>query len=187
MTKFPLQFVDLEKVNPKILLDVRYATTNNFTQEILYGVPKCYLRLKVAEKIDRIQKTLEKRGLGLKVFDGYRPLSVQKKFWALVPDDRYVANPAIGSKHNRGAAVDVTLVDARGEELLMPTFFDDLTERAHRDYMNLPREAIDNRALLEEVMGSEGFIPLPTEWWHFDDADWAMYPVEDIPLEEMGG
>jgi D-alanyl-D-alanine dipeptidase len=104
----------------------------------------------------------------LKVYDCYRPPEVQKKFWALVPDERYVANPVKGSKHSLGAAVDLTLVDRRGRELEMPTRYDDFTERAHRDYMKLPRRAIRNRALLREVMVRHGFVPLPTEWWHFD-------------------
>ena len=182
----PLDFVDIETLNPRICVDVRYATSNNFTGRVLYARPKCYLRRPVAQKIDAIHKKLEARSLGLKIFDGYRPLSVQKIFWSLLPDARYVAPPDIGSKHNRGAAVDVTLVDAARCELLMPTPFDDFTEKAHRDCLDLPAQAIANRRLLEEAMGEFGFIPLPTEWWHFDDADWERYPVEDIPLDVLG-
>jgi D-alanyl-D-alanine dipeptidase len=180
-----MEFVDLEKICPNILCDIRYATTNNFTGKVLYSQAKCYLRFKVAEKLVKIQERLEKEGLGLKVWDGYRPLSVQKIFWNLLPDDRYVANPAIGSRHNRGAAVDLTLVNKKGEELPMPTPFDSFVVEAHRNCMNLSPELIENRDLLEKAMGEEGFIGLPTEWWHFDDAEWSLYPVVDIPLEQF--
>lgn len=178
-----MEFVELVKVSPRILIDIRYATDDNFMGKALYTLPKCYVRKKVAEKLHRIQERLEKRGLGLKVWDGYRPLSVQKLFWDLLPDDRYIANPAIGSKHNRGAAVDVTLVDVRGEELVMPTLFDTFSEKAHRNCVDLSEEALKNRDFLEAIMAEEGFVGLPTEWWHFDDADWKSYPIEDLSLE----
>ncbi len=169
--------VDITTVNARIRLDIRYATTNNFTGRKVYPEARCLLREGTARKLSAVQRELEGMGLGLKVLDCYRPLEVQKKFWALAPDERYVANPAKGSRHNRGAAVDVTLVTAAGEELPMPTGFDDFTEKAHRDYQALPAEAIRNRALLERVMKKHGFDPLPTEWWHFDDADWRKYPI----------
>lgn len=178
-------FVDIQKINPRIIVDVRYATTNNFTGVQLYGSARCFLRRAVAEKLDLIQKKLEEQQLKLKIYDGYRPHSVQKKMWDLVSDKRYVADPAVGSKHNRGAAVDVTLVDSSGCELLMPTPFDSFTVAAHRDYHDLPDEILKNRALLEEIMKAQGFIPLPTEWWHFDDADWASYPIVDVPVEAL--
>ncbi|MES2344667.1 MAG: M15 family metallopeptidase [Chlamydiota bacterium] len=181
-----MEFVELAKVSPRILMDIRYATDDNFMGKALYPVSKCYVRKKVAEKLHRIQEHLEKRELGLKVWDGYRPLSVQKLFWDLLPDNRYIANPATGSKHNRGAAVDVTLVDAYGKELIMPTLFDTFSEKAHRSCMDLPEEALKNRNLLEMMMAEEGFIGLPTEWWHFDDADWKSYPIEDLSLECLG-
>jgi D-alanyl-D-alanine dipeptidase len=180
-----LEFVEISTVNPRILIDMRYATANNFMGRPLYRSAKCYLRKNVAFKLDAIQKKLEAQGLGLKVFDAYRPLSVQKIFWEFLPDDRYVADPAVGSKHNRGAAVDVTLVDHKGCELRMPTPFDDFTTKAHRDCTQLPPVTIENRLLLEKIMLLGGFIPLPTEWWHFDDADWMLYPVEDIPIEQL--
>ncbi len=178
--------VDLQTINPHILIDIRYATPNNFTGRPVYSRAKCYLRRKVALKLDVIQKRLEKIGLGLKVFDGYRPFSVQKVFWDYCPDERFVSPPEIGSHHNRGAAVDLTLVDKEGEELKMPTQFDDFTLKAHRDYERLPKEVIHNRILLESVMQEQGFIPTPTEWWHFDDADGETYPIEDISLDDLG-
>ncbi|MGC8596104.1 MAG: D-alanyl-D-alanine dipeptidase [Candidatus Kryptoniota bacterium] len=175
--------VEVRAINPDIRLDIRYATDSNFTHQQLYPVAKCYLRKEAAESLSAVQKELEKIGLGLKVFDGYRPLSIQKKMWKIFPDSRYVANPATGSRHNRGAAVDVTLVDSLGHELEMPTGFDDFTERAHRNYNNLPEKVIQNRQLLQEVMERHGFIGLSTEWWHFDLKDWKKFPVVDVPIK----
>lgn len=178
--------VDVEKTVPGVVLDIRYATTNNFTGKQVYPVGKCYLRRSTAEKLKRVQADLAKRNLRLKVYDGYRPLSVQKKFWELVPDDRYVANPAKGSKHNRGGAVDVTLVDIRGKELPMPTDYDDFTEKAHQDYNQLPAEIIHNRQTLRLVMEKHGFKNIETEWWHFDDVDWKKFELMDLSFEELG-
>ncbi|MCL4510658.1 MAG: D-alanyl-D-alanine dipeptidase [Bacteroidetes bacterium] len=175
--------VEVRSINPNIQLDIRYATDSNFTHQRLYSVAKCYLRKEAAESLSAVQKELEKMGLGLKVFDGYRPLSIQKKMWKIFPDDRYVANPATGSRHNRGAAVDVTLVDSLGHELEMPTGFDDFTDRAHRDYNNLPKNEIQDRKFLQEVMERHGFVGLSTEWWHFDLKDWKKYPIVDIPIK----
>lgn len=177
--------VNIQSINSRILIDIRYATPNNFVGRPVYSCAKCFLRRKVALKLDLIQKQLEKIGLGLKLWDGYRPFSVQKIFWKVFPDERYVASPYKGSRHNRGAAVDLTLVDKEGKELRMPTDFDDFTLKAHRDYQRLPKDVIYNRLLLENVMSEQGFIPLPTEWWHFDDPDGEKYPIEDRPLEEL--
>jgi D-alanyl-D-alanine dipeptidase len=175
--------VNIRSVDSTIVLDIRYATANNFTHQVLYPAAICMLRRAAAESLHAVQQDLQKKKLGLKVFDGYRPLSVQKKMWALVPDDRYVANPANGSRHNRGAAVDLTIVDSLGSELEMPTPFDDFTEKAHRDYLQLPEKAIEDRALLEEVMKRHGFIPLSTEWWHFDFEGWKKFSIMDEPLK----
>ena len=179
------RLADVAAVNPRIRLDIRYATSNNFTGHKVYDEARCFLQTEVARSLSRVQKDLERQGLGLKVYDCYRPLSVQKKFWALVPDERYVANPAKGSRHNRGAAVDLTLINAKGEELPMPTPYDDFTEKAHRDYRNLPEQAIRNREILEKAMVRRGFVPLPTEWWHFDAAGWEAYPVLDIDFARL--
>ncbi len=179
-------FVEVASVDSSIVIDLRYATPNNFTGRVLYGTPRCFLRKSVAERLSRVQKKLQKQqGLGLKIWDGYRPLSVQKKMWALVPDSRYVANPKHGSRHNRGAAVDVTLVDSSGRELHMPTGFDDFTPKAHRNWAGDDTLAIHNRKILEDAMTSEGFIPLSTEWWHFDAPNWKDYPVENISIKEL--
>jgi D-alanyl-D-alanine dipeptidase len=177
--------VDVQKINPRIKVEIRYATENNFTGKKLYSVGKCFLRKFVAVKLDSVQKELENYGLGIKVWDCYRPLSVQKILWSIVPDERYVANPSKGSRHNRGCAVDLTLVDSLGNELPMPTGYDDFTEKAHRNYFNLPDTLIKNRMILENVMRKYGFIPLPTEWWHFDCKGWENFSILDIPLEEI--
>lgn len=171
--------VELSSVSPNISLDIRYATKNNFTGKVLYPFPSCHLQRKCAERLHRVQLALEKIGLGLKVFDAYRPLSIQKILWDILPDPRYVADPARGSNHNRGAAVDLTLIDREGQELPMPSGFDEFTERAHRDFA-APLELLKNRNLLEEAMTKEGFLPLFTEWWHFDDPDWMEYPLLDV-------
>ncbi len=177
--------VEVTKVNPSIRLDIRYATENNFTHHKVYKQARCFLQRPAAEQLGKVQKELEAEGLGLKLYDCYRPLSVQKKFWALVPDERYVADPAKGSRHNRGAAVDLTVVDRNGREIEMPTPYDNFTERAHRNFMNLPATELKNRALLERVMTKYGFEPLPTEWWHFDFRGWERYPVMDADFRQL--
>jgi len=175
--------VDLTKAVPGIVLDIRYATTNNFTGQKLYPFAGCYLRRSSAEKLRAAQTELNARGYGLKVFDGYRPLSVQRRMWEVYPHPGYVADPKKGSRHNRGAAVDITLVRfGDGADVPMPTPYDDFTERAHRDFTNLPPEIIANRSLLESTLTRHGFVGLKTEWWHFDDSDWRRFPLLDIPL-----
>ena len=180
-----MELIDIQKVDPTICLDIRYATSNNFLSQSVYSEARCFLRLRVAQRLQSVQKNLKLLGLGLKVFDGYRPHSVQARFWELCPDRNYVADPKLGSKHNRGAAVDVTLVDLKGNELLMPSGFDEFSERAHRSYQDGPKEALENRQVLEEAMTLEGFIPLPHEWWHFDDPEWKDYPILDLSFEEL--
>ena len=182
----PQDFVDLRTVVPNVVLDLRYATEDNFTHHRVYDNAVCLVRRSTAEKLARVQDDLRAGGLRLKVYDCYRPLSVQKRFWALVPDERYVANPTKGSRHNRGAALDLTLFRAGDSKTLdMGTEFDDFTERAHRDYTNLPSTVLANRRKLKDAMVRRGFIGLPTEWWHFDDADWERYPLEDLPVEPI--
>lgn len=177
--------VDLEKFIPGIVLDIRYATTNNFTGQQLYPFSKCHLRRGPAEKLRAAQAEFATMGYGLKIFDGYRPLSVQWKMWEVYPQPGYVADPRKGSRHNRGAAVDVTLIRLdNGAELIMPTPYDDFTERAHRNFNGLPAEVIHNRDLLERVLTKHGFVGLPTEWWHFDDRDWRQYPLLDVEVSD---
>ncbi len=170
---------------PGIVLDIRYATTNNFTGQKLYPVARCCLRREAAENLKDVQQELRGMGLGLKVFDGYRPLSVQKKMWAIYPNPGYVADPAKGSRHNRGGAVDLTLVRLDGTELPMPTPFDDFTEKAHRNYLDLPADVIKNRDLLEQVMQKHHFRGLSTEWWHFDLNHAKQYEILDVDYSQI--
>ena len=180
------KLVDLEKKIPNVVLDIKYATEDNFTHKVVYPAAKAYLVKEAAQALCKVQEELNEEGLGLKVFDGYRPLSVQVKFWQLVPDERYVADPKKGSRHNRGCAVDCTLICLKdGKELEMPTPFDDFTEKAHRDYMNISENVKSNRDKLEEIMKKNGFIGLPTEWWHFDYQGWENYALLDKTFDEL--
>lgn len=178
-------FIEVIVVNPNIQLDIRYATENNFLNRAVYPQARCFVLYPVALKLDSIQKELESIGLGLKIFDGYRPLSVQKQMWEILPDDRYVANPQNGSRHNRGAAVDVSLVDSSGLELPMPTAFDDFTEKAAHDYDDLPAEVRRNRWILKTIMEKYSFAPIKSEWWHYDLKGWEKFPVSDLSFEEI--
>jgi D-alanyl-D-alanine dipeptidase len=179
------ELVELKAVIPDVVLDIRYATTDNFTGRAVYPVARCFLVKEAAEALALVQADLKKLGYGLKVYDGYRPLSVQKVFWDILPDPKFVADPAVGSRHNRGYAVDLALVDAAGNDVLMPTPFDDFTEKAGRLCMDLPREALAHRALLESVMTCRGFIPYESEWWHFDFHGFEDKPNLDIPLDQI--
>ncbi len=182
------RLVDIHSINPNIVLDIRYATLNNFLNQKLYPVAKCVLRKEVAEKLSQVQADLETMGLGLKVYDCYRPLSVTKKMWEILPDSRYVANPATGSRHNRGAAVDVSLIDiSTGKELEMPTEYDDFSEQAWRSYSGNKLEVQRNSELLESKMRKYGFEPLITEWWHFDAVGWQKFSILDVPLVPLRG
>ena len=177
--------VEVTAVCPSIIKDIRYATANNFVGKQLYETDRCFLRAKAAEKLINAQEEFRKQGLSLKVFDCYRPLSVQKKMWQIMPDPNFVADPKKGSKHNRGAAVDITLVDKNGKELDMGTGYDDFTEKAAPDYKDLPEEVLKNRALLREVMERNGFKGITSEWWHFDDTQWQDYPILDVGFCEL--
>ncbi|MDQ7835912.1 MAG: M15 family metallopeptidase [Humidesulfovibrio sp.] len=181
--------VEPSKADKSFVLDIRYATTNNFTGKRVYPSARCFLRSDVARRLEAVQANLRGQALGLKIYDCYRPFSVQEAFWAIMPDERYVGKPerkdgiiVKSSRHNRGAAVDVTLVDANGAELPMPTGYDDFTDKAHRDSPAASAEARRNSLALERAMQAQGFEPLPTEWWHFDGSGWQGYEPLDLPL-----
>lgn len=182
--------IDIKKVNPRIQLDIRYATPNNFLGVAVYSMPLCYLHHEAAEALNKVHKDVEKLGLNLKVFDGYRPLPVQQLMWETIRDERYVSNPATnkGGPHTRGIAIDLTFIDAKGNELEMPSGFDEFTERSHYDYMGGSLEAIKNRALLRFLMEKHGFESIPSEWWHFHLPSWndsKSYPSLAITFEEL--
>lgn len=178
--------VEVKSVNPNILVSLPYASEDNFCKQILYPVERCFLRREVAEKLSLVQQDLEKEGYGLKIWDGYRPRSVQYKMWSVAPNTNYVADPRRGSRHNRGAAVDLTLVDAEtGEEVPMPTAYDVFNVKAHAYYKKLPPEVIANRTRLQQAMTRHGFRVMSTEWWHFDYSGWERFSLLDTPLEEL--
>jgi D-alanyl-D-alanine dipeptidase len=179
------ELVDIREVNSHIIVDMRYATEENFAKKKVYDSNTCFLRRSTASKLDAVQKELERMNLGLKVWDCYRPLSVQWVFWAILPDERYVADPKTGSRHNRASAVDLTLVDSHGKELQMPTGFDDFSLKAGHGCQDLPDQAIRNRELLKSVMEKAGFIPLPEEWWHYDDENWMQFDIMDVRFQDL--
>jgi zinc D-Ala-D-Ala dipeptidase len=173
--------VNIKQIAPNIRQDIRYATANNFMHRKLYPVARCLLHEKVAQQLKAVQIELEKGNLGLKVFDCYRPLSIQKEMWKILPDNRYVANPAQGSRHNRASAIDLTLVDlTTGKALEMPSEFDDFSDRSHINYAGASLAAKSNHQVLRIAMEKHDFKGILTEWWHYDSLDWKKYPVLDI-------
>lgn len=178
--------VRAETLYPPPLEEVRYATTYNFTGHVLYPFPAIFLHKDTATALQRVIEDLASQGLGLKIYDGYRPLSVQGKMWEIVPDERYVSDPLKSrGRHTRGTAVDITLVDHLGNDLRMPTPYDDFTEKAHRTSDKWTGEERANSLKLEAVMKNHGFVPFPFEWWHYDLADWQKYPPLNISFEEL--
>jgi D-alanyl-D-alanine dipeptidase len=179
------ELVELTQIIPDLALDLKYATTDNFLHEKLYTVGRAYLSLGAAKDLKKVQDSLRVRGLGLKIWDAYRPLSVQWLMWEKLPDDNFVADPRSGSRHNRGAAVDVTLIDlSTGRELEMPTGFDDFTDRASHGYDNLPPNVVQNRALLGDMMQRVGgFAMYNAEWWHYTHNKSASYPLLDFQMK----
>jgi zinc D-Ala-D-Ala dipeptidase len=182
------KMVNLAQLIPGLALDLRYASVNNFMKREMYptGTSKTFLRLPAAKALATIQAELKKQGLALKIFDAYRPYAVTVLFWELVKDERYVANPVKGSGHNRGAAVDLTIIEmSSGNELDMGTGFDNFTDTAHQTFTALPVKVLENRKLLRSLMEKHGFKPLETEWWHYFLPDAARFEVLDIPFAEL--
>ncbi|MEX0995473.1 MAG: M15 family metallopeptidase [Flavobacteriaceae bacterium] len=177
-----LILVDIEDHSSMFTLDIRYASENNFLNESLYKCAKCLLLPEVAEALINANYYFCDRGYQIKLFDCYRPLSVQKKMWKKVPNPIYVADPAKGSVHNRGAAVDLTLVTLDGKHLDMGTDYDFFGRKAHIDNFNLPEEVLANRKLLQEGMSQFGFATIQSEWWHFNYKNKSGAPILDAPL-----
>ena len=181
-----MKMVDLEKYLEGVQMDIRYATENNFTGEVIYTAPKAYARKAVSRALREARDSLNRLGLDFRIYDAYRPYEATVKFFEIYPDPDFLADPEFGSRHNRGCAVDVTLVDIEtGEEIPMPTDFDEFTERAHPEYTDLPEEAIENRELLFGIMDHFGFKHYPTEWWHFDYVGWEDFPLMDLSFEQL--
>lgn len=174
--------VDLETMNAGFDFDLRYATTNNFTGTKLYSQPRCFLRKETADKLAAANKQFMSMGYKIKIFDAYRPLSIQKILYAIVPvgEKGFIADPFYGSNHNRGAAVDITIEHLDGQPVLMPTDFDTFSYKAYINYQGCSQEQINNRELLAQVMMSNGFSRISCEWWHFDDTDASKYGLLDL-------
>ncbi len=180
--------IELTKLDPSIRLDIRYARSDNFVGRPVYGEPRAFLQQVAAEALVRAHRALKPRGLGLVIYDGYRPWSVTDLFWRVVAEDQkgYVADPAVGSKHNRGCAVDLSICELKtGRQLPMPSDYDEFNDKAWPDYKGGTDEERANRDLLRAVMEAEGFIANPREWWHFDHRDWEQYDVLDVPFSEI--
>ena len=179
--------INLKQFIPGLVLDLRYATTNNFMQQQLYpALNTTWLRKAAADSLAIVQKELKQKGLGLKIFDAYRPYSVTEKMWEPVKDDRYAADPKKGSGHNRGIAVDLTLINlTTKEEFNMGTGFDNFTDSAHHAFTNLPEEVLQNRLLLKAIMEKHGFKALDTEWWHYYLPNTKDYELLDVPFNKL--
>lgn len=180
------ELVELIKVIPGLQLDIRYATTNNFTGEVIYTLAKAYARKPVAEALKNVQSDLKKKGMELKIHDGYRPYAATVKFYEVYGDTTFVASPYQGSRHNRGCAIDLTLIDSKTKkELNMPTPYDSFQEEAFPNFPLKDKEAIKNRAILIAAMEKRGFKVYDSEWWHFDFVGWEKFDVLDIDFEEL--
>lgn len=181
------ELVNVRELIPDIVIDLKYNTTDNFLHQKLYSTDECLLSHIAVRQLALVQDSLRKIGLGIKIWDGYRPRAVQFLMWEIFPDPTYVADPVTGSKHNRGAAVDLTLVNsATGQELNMPTGFDYFGDRAHQHYPGpgLTQEQIDNREFLYNMMTSVGgFSPYDAEWWHYEVPAALNYPLLDFQLK----
>jgi D-alanyl-D-alanine dipeptidase len=183
------ELVELVKLDPTIKLDIRYATTNNFLGTPLYTQARAFLQRPAAEALLRAHRELKASGYGLIIHDGYRPWHVTKIFWEATPNDKkiFVADPAAGSRHNRGCAVDLSLYDLKtGKEVQMPSGYDEMTDRAYADYAGGTADERARRALLRQAMEKQGFNVNPTEWWHFDYKDWRLYPIQNVKFEDLG-
>jgi len=181
------RMVELKSLLPDLEYDLRYATTLNFTGTVLYKSSQyTFLRLPAASALSKVEAALESLGLGLKIFDAYRPYHATVLMWDLVHDERYVANPSKGSGHNRGLAVDLTLIDLEtDEELNMGTGFDNFTDSAHHTFKKLSNEILENRQLLKKTMEAAGFRALETEWWHYSWPNDRNYDVLDIDFRKL--
>lgn len=180
--------VELITLDPTIKLDIRYASTNNFLSTPMYSEARAFLQRPAAEALVRASHDLSKKGLGLLIHDGYRPWYVTKMFWEATPPDKhqFVADPATGSRHNRGCAVDLTLYDLKtGRELPMPSLYDEMSERAYPSYKGGMEDERRNREILRTAMEKQGFTVYEFEWWHFDYKDWKHYPIMNVPFERL--
>jgi zinc D-Ala-D-Ala dipeptidase len=181
--------MELTKLDPTIKLDIRYATTNNFLGTPVYTQARAFLQRPAAEAVVRAHRELKAAGYGLIIHDGYRPWYVTKIFWDATPSNQkiFVANPADGSRHNRGCAIDLSLYDLKtGQEVVMPSGYDEMTDRAYADYPGGTPDELARRKLLRQTMLKQHFTINPTEWWHFDYDEWKQYPILNTKFEDLG-
>ena len=186
----PPDLVDVQALDTTIRLDVRYASADNFLGAAVYASARAYLQRPAAEAVVRAHRALAASGYGLLIHDAYRPWHISWVFWEATPDSlrRFVADPAQGSRHNRGAAVDLTLYDlATGRPVTMPSGYDEFSPRAYPDYPGGTSRQRWHRDLLRSAMEAEGFQVYAYEWWHFDFGGWERYPILNLTLEELGG
>ena len=180
------ELIEIKKAIPSIVLDIRYATKNNFMKQVMYQQPKAFARKPVVQQLKVIQAELAKKGYGLKIFDAYRPYAITIAFYEKASDKNFVANPAKGSKHNRGCAVDLTIIELKtGKEVPMPTAYDSFEPAAAPHFNELPAEIIKNRDFLIATMHAHGFKVIYNEWWHFDFNGWQNYDLMDIPFQKL--
>ncbi len=180
--------LELIKLDNTIKLDIRYARIDNFVGRPVYTEARAFLQRDAAEAVVRVHRKLKTQNLGLVIFDGYRPWTITKLFWEVVREDqkKFVANPAVGSKHNRGCAIDLSLYDLQTDEPLpMPSDFDEFNEKASPTYQGGTEIETANRDLLREMMEAEGFFVNPKEWWHFDYKDWEEYEIYDVSFSKI--
>ncbi|WP_310395977.1 M15 family metallopeptidase [Hymenobacter sp.] len=180
--------MELQRLDPTIQLDIRYATTKNFAGRAVYSQARAFLQRPAAQALVRVNQELAPLGYRLLVFDGYRPWSVTKLFWDVTPRDKkeFVANPKKGSRHNRGCAVDLSLYEiATGREVAMTGAYDEMTPRSAATYAGGTPEQRALRDLLRHKMEQNGFTVLEAEWWHFDFRDWKAYRIQNVPFEKL--
>jgi zinc D-Ala-D-Ala dipeptidase len=185
----PVDLVELTSLDPTIRLEIRYATADNFLSTPIYAEVRALLQRPAAEALVRAHLALKERGYGLLVHDAYRPWWVTKLFWEATPKDKrdFVADPARGSRHNRGCAVDLTLYRrSDGRAVEMPSLYDEMTERASPAYAGGPPEPRQKREVLRSAMEKEGFTVFESEWWHFDYRDWREYPILNVSFDKLG-
>ena len=176
---------ELKNLDTTFSLDLKYATKDNFTGKVLYKKAIAIININTGKKLIKANNFLKQYGYHIKIYDAYRPYSIQKLMWKIYPNKKYLADPKKGSIHNRGCAVDITMVDKNGVEAPMPSKFDEFSERAHINYTGASKVEISNRELLAKAMTSNGFRRISNEWWHFDDLNYKLYPILDIGFENF--
>lgn len=180
------ELIDIKKAIPGIVLDIRYASKNNFMQRVMYPQAKAFARKPVVDQLRKIQAKLKTKGYGLKIYDAYRPYAITVAFYQQASDKHFVAHPNSGSRHNRGCAIDLSIINLKTKkELRMPTAYDSFSAAAAPGYKELPAEVIKNRDFLIKTMEANGFRVMYNEWWHFDFRGWERFKLMDIPFNKL--